>query len=202
MVQGGGELWGGFSYPFRVTATYSDGSVGPASAPSSSVTPSGGSSAVVYGDGIFDWEGDYSFGGTVSYTDTTGEPVDGSDDVMFTSAGGGWQPWAPGASFDLSGYAYLELDLRPTTDGKTWNVWFEKVGDVGVGAMATLPADAHGTYGAAAVAGQWATYKIPLSNMNVGPGTPNLVIYKFGVGDGADIGPNVWYADDVRFSAN
>ena len=203
MVQGGPETWGGASYQFQVTATYSDGREGPASAPSNFVTPTGGTSALVYGVGVFHWEGDYSYGGTVSYTDQSGEPSNGPYDVMFTSTDqGGWQPWAPGSSFDLTGYAYLEIDLKPTTAGKSWNVYFEKVGDVGVGAEATLPSDANGTYGPTPLVGEWASYKIPLANMNVGPGTSNVVIYKFGVHDDSNIGPNAWYAQNVRFTAN
>ena len=213
MVQGGGPGWGGTKYAFTVTATYSDGTTSPASAASNAVVPTAGSgpstSPNVYVNGVFYWMGDYSFNGTVAYADITGNPQSdaagpGPYDVMFTSAsvGGGWQPFSPTAAYDLTGYKYLQIDLKPTTSGKTWNVYFEKVGDIGVGAQATLPADANGTYGPAPIVGQWATYKIPLVNMNVGPGTSNPIIYKFAVVDGVDIGTNVWYVNNLKFAAN
>lgn len=93
------------------------------------------------------------------------------------------------------------MDLKPTTDNKTWQVYFEKVGDIPVGVSVTLPSDANGTYGTAPVNGQWTSYKIPLQNLDVGPGTANVNIYKFAVKDGSSIGTNVWYANNVKFAA-
>ena len=211
MVQGGNPGWGGAKSAFTVTATYSDGTTSPASAASNAVVPTAGSgpstSPNVYVNGVFYWEGDYSYGGAVSYADATGDPESnaagpGPYDVMFTSTGGGWQPYSPTNSYDLTGYRYLQIDLKPTTSGKTWIVYFEKVGDIPAGGQVTLPSDANGTYGPAPVVGQWATYKIPLVNMNVGPGTSNVNIYKFAVRDGAAIGTNVWYANNAKFTAN
>ena len=96
MVQGGEKLWSGGSYRFVVTATNSAGT-GPASAASPTpVTPSGGTSSLVYGNGIFYWEGDWDFSGQSYYADTTGQPVKSPYDMMFKSEGGGWQPWSPG----------------------------------------------------------------------------------------------------------
>ncbi len=214
MVQGVGDTWNP-STPsaFKVVATYSNGTSSAPSPASAAVEQTGGSgpstSPNVYVDGVFYWEGDFSFSGIVSYADITGDPEGdsagpGPYDVMWTSAGtgGGWQPYTPDQSFDLTPYNYLQLDLKPTTAGKTWTIYFEKTGDVGVGGQATLPSDANGTYGPTPVVGQWATYKIPLQNMNVGPLTSNPSILKFAVGDGAPTPVNVWYANNVKFTSN
>jgi hypothetical protein len=202
MVYGGGTQWSGLSYRFQVTAHYADGTASPPSAPSNAVTPSGGTSDLVYGNGMFYWEGDYSYQGTAVYADTTGNPVGGRYDVMYTStAQGAWQPWSPGGNFDLAKYRYLQFDLKPTVEGETWSVYFENVGDIFTGKTAVVPADKYGTYGSDPVVGQWTTSKIPLRNMNVGPGTANVGIYKFGIKDDK-VGTHVWYVNNVRFTAD
>jgi hypothetical protein len=211
MVQGVGATWSpSVAYAFQVVANYSDGTSSAPSPASAAVEQTGGTgpstSPNVYVNGVFYWEGDFSFSGTVSYADTTGDPQGdsagpGPYDVMWTSsgAGGGWQPYTPAENFDLTPYKYLQLDLKPTTANKTWTVYFEKVGDVTVGAQATLPSDSNGTYGPTPVVGEWATYKIPLQNMNVGALTANPVILKFAVGDGAPTETNVWYVNNAMF---
>ncbi len=203
MAYGGGEGWSGAKYQFTVVANYSDGTVSPASAPSNAVgTSGGGPTNLVYSGGVFYWEGDYSYQGTAAYADTTGDPVGGPYDVMLTStAQGGWQPWSPGANFDLSPYLYLQFDLKPTVAGEHWSVYFENVGDVYTGATVGVPSDANGTYGPTPVVGQWATYKVPLSGMNVGPGTSNIGIYKFCIKDSVT-GVHVFYINNVKFTAN
>jgi len=188
---------------FTVTATNAQGT-GPASAASNAATSTGGTSNLVYSNGVFYWEGDYSLGHAV-YADTTGDPVGGPFDVMFVSPGNGyWQPWAPGMSIDLSGYNYLNVDLKPTIANKEWGVVCFKVGDVQIGTAISLPADANGTYGPTPQVGVWATYKIPLKTLGVGPGTAYTSIYKFFLGDtGANQStPNTWYANNIYFSAN
>jgi hypothetical protein len=201
MVQGGPEQWNGVS--FTVTATYSDGTVSPASAPSNAITTTGGVSPYVYVNGQFYWEGDYSYGGqALNYTDTTGKPANGTYDVMWTAepSAGGWQPYSPGKNFDTSAYRYIYVDLKPTRSGQTFGMSFALVGDVAAtgpyGGAVTLPSDANGTYGPVPQVGVWATYKIPLVYMNVGAGSPNLNIYKF------QIWSTTYYADNVYFSAN
>jgi hypothetical protein len=188
---------------FTVTATNAQGT-GPASSASNSATSSGGTTNLVYSKGVFYWEGDYSLG-TAVYADTTGSPVGGPFDVMFVSPGNGyWQPWAPGQKIDLSAYNYLNMDLKPTTSSKEWGVACFEVGDVQVGTPVTLPSDANGTYGPTPQVGVWATYKIPLKTLGVGPGTQYTMIYKFFLGDtGPNLSaPNTWYANNIYFSAN
>jgi hypothetical protein len=211
MVQGIGNTWSPTaSQAFQVIAKYSDGTTSTSSPASNAVIQTGGAgpstSANVYVNGMLYWEGDFSFNGTVSYTDITGDPASdaagpGAMDVMWTSAGsgGGWQPYAPTGYYDTTPYKYLQFDLKPTTANKQWTVYFEKYGDVTVGAQAQVPSDSHGTYGPAPVVGQWTTYKIPLVNMNVGPDTANPYVLKFCIGDGAPTAVNHWYVNNVKF---
>jgi hypothetical protein len=210
MVQGVNGIWGSTPTAFTVVANYSDGSHSTASAASNTVSPPGGTAAStspnVYANGEFYWKGDFDFDGTNAYGDTSGDPEadaagPGSLDVEWTAPGGGWQPYAPAAAYDLSPYQYMEVDLKASSNNKTWVIYFEKVGDVGVGAQVTLPSDKNGTYGPAAVAGEWVHYKIPLKNMNVGPQTANPIVLKFALCGGPG-GSNVWYANNVKFSAN
>lgn len=212
MVQGGNPGWGS-PQQFTVVANYSDGSKSAPSRPSNPVIPTGGSgnstSPNVYVNGVFYWMGDYNYSGTSSYCDETGDPQadaagPGPCDVMAASNSGqmgGWQPYTPNGTFDLSRYTYMYVDLKPTQDGTTWKVYFEKAGDVGVGAQVMLPSDSNGTYGPTPQPGVWATYKIPLANMNVGPQTGNPVVFKFAFQDHI-IGPDRYYINNVRFSAN
>ncbi|MGO9934434.1 MAG: hypothetical protein ACLPV8_21820 [Steroidobacteraceae bacterium] len=201
MIQGGNP---GFSNAtFTVAATYSDGTTGPASAPSNAVATSAGTvnstSPRVYANGEFYWTGDYSFGASVAYTDTTGNPSAQYDVKFCTPSQGGWQPYAPNATYDLTPYRFMYIDLKPTVAGKTWDLQFVKIRDVPVGV--TILIDATGTYGPAPRAGVWATYKIPLSALGVGPGLVSP-IFKFTLHDHANVGANCWYAQNIYFSAN
>jgi hypothetical protein len=205
MVQGGDAGWNGNAVAFSVVAAFSDGTTSPASNPSNAVHTSGGSSPTtspnVYVGGVFNWEGDYDFGGAMHYADMTGNPSAKYDLQWCTPPGsqGGWLPFAPQNTYDLTPYKYMNLDLKPTTAGKTWDISFFQIGDVLVNAPAVI--DASGTYGPAPQPGVWATYKIPLSVMRVGPGAVTTV-YKFLLHDHLPIGANCWYAQNIYFSAN
>jgi hypothetical protein len=213
MVQGGSPGWGGSAQWFSVVANYSDGTSSASLGTSNAVTPSAGfgnsTSPNVYVNGVFYWMGDYNYSGTSAYCDKTGDPQGdsagpGPCDVMFVNGNGqhgGWQPYVPNGKFDLSAYNYMYVDLKPTQAGASWNMYYEKVGDVGVGVQITLPADANGTYGPAPQPGVWATYKIPLKNLNVGPQTANPIVFKFCIQDYLP-GPNTTYINNVHFSAN
>jgi hypothetical protein len=211
MVQGRGNTWNPATpYAFQVVTKYSDGTSSAPSPASNAVVQTGGAgpstSANVYVNGVFYWEGDFDWNGTSTYTDTSGDPQDdaagpGPMDVMFTNSGsaGGWQPYAPTGYYDTTPYTYLQFDLKPTTPNKQWTVYFMKYGDTAVGATAQVPSDSKGTYGPAPVVGEWTTYKIPLKNMNVGPETANTLVLKFCIGDGAPIGTTSWYVNNVKF---
>ena len=205
MVQGGDPGWSGNAVAFSVVARFSDGSTSAASIPSNAVRTTAGSrptaSPNVYLNGVFNWEGDYDFGGTMNYADATGNPSGKYDLKWCTPAGsqGGWLPFAPQNTYDLTPYKYMNLDLKPTAAGKTWDISFFQIGDVLVDSPAMI--DASGTYGPAPQPGVWATYKIPLSAMGVGPGAVTTV-YKFLLHDHRAIGANCWYVQNVYFSAN
>jgi hypothetical protein len=193
MVQGGDAGWNGNTNAFTVIANYSDGSKSPPSRPSNAVLSTAGSkpttSQNIYVDGVFNWQGDYDFGGAMNYADVTGNPSAKYDLQWCTPAGnqGGWLPYAPQNTYDLRPYKFMNLDLKPTGAGKTWDIYFVRPGDVIVNASAVI--DASGTYGPAPRPGLWATYKIPLSDMGVGPGAITT-IYKFTLHDHAPIGAN------------
>jgi hypothetical protein len=204
MVQGGDAGWSGNSNSFSVVANFSDGTKSEPSHASNAVRTTGGSSATtspnVYVGGVFGWKGDYDFGGAMDYADVTGSPSAKYDLKWCTPAGnqGGWLPYAPQDTYNLGPYKYMNLDLQPTTAGKTWDIYFFQIGDVVVNAPAVI--DGRGTYGPAPRAGVWATYKIPLAAMGVGPGAISTV-YKFQLHDHASIGANCWYAQNIYFSA-
>jgi hypothetical protein len=210
MVSEGNYTWSPNSpYAFQVTTLYTDGTSSAPSAASNAVAYSGGAgpttSPNVYVDGMFYWIGDYHWSGTVTYTDTNGDPQADSAgaspmDMAWTAEGGGcYMPHAPTAAYDTTPYKYLQLDLKATTANKTWLVYFELAGDVSIAAKAYLPSDGNGTYGATPVVGEWATYKIPLKNLGVGPETANTSIYKFGICDGAPANNTVFYVNNVKF---
>jgi hypothetical protein len=211
MVQGIGNTWNpATANAFKVVTKYSDGTTSAASAASNAVTQTGGagpsSSPNVYVNGVFYWEGDFDYNGTSDYADTEGDPQSdaagpGPMDVKWTagSSSGAWQPYSPTGYYDTTPYTYLQFDLKPTTAGKTWTVYFMKYGDTSVGAEAQVPSDSKGTYGPAPVVGEWTTYKIPLKNMNVGPETANTLILKFAIGDGAPTSDTSWYVNNVKF---
>jgi len=205
MVQGGDPGWNGNSIAFSVVARFSDGSTSPASTASNAVLTTAGSrpttSPNVYVGGVFNWEGDYDFGGVMNYAGATANPSAKYDLEWCTPPGsqGGWLPFAPQNTYDLTPYKYMNLDLKPTTAGKTWDISFFQIGDVLVDSPAVI--DARGTFGPAPQPGVWATYKIPLSVMGVGPGAVTT-IYKFLLHDHRAIGANCWYAQNIYFSAN
>jgi hypothetical protein len=160
--------------------------------------PSGtGGSAVfwVYHNGEFAWPGDYSFVATPDYRDKSGAPLNGKYDikVTLTSAWGGWQPFATNWVFDTTPYAYLRFALKPTVANQQAAVYFMLVGDKPVG-VALDPFK----YGPPPVAGQWATYTIPLVDI----GVAKTKIYKFAIQDKTGRSDNVFYINDVAFTAD
>jgi hypothetical protein len=159
-------------------------------AATASAPPASGTSWVYY-NGTFDWPGDYSFVATPDYSDTSGGPLSGAHDIKITSAPyGGWLPYAQNWDFNSAPYTKLTFSLKPTHSGQAWQVYFVKVGDIPVGISVNVS-----NYGPAPVAGQWATYTIPLRDLGV-LGQP---IYKFAIQDQSGVSGNVWYVDNVGF---
>ena len=127
----------------------------------------------VYNKGVFNWEGDYSYGGaSINYNDTAGGPQSGPFDigVTVTSAGSGFQPYAgktvPTYDLEAGAFNYMQLDIKPTLANQTFTMsMISRVppGDVFPSVSAKVQ-----DYGPAMTAGKWATYKIPLSVFHVG----------------------------------
>ncbi|MGA2189123.1 MAG: hypothetical protein ABSH33_11350, partial [Steroidobacteraceae bacterium] len=154
--------------------------------------PPAGTSWVYY-NGVFDWPGDYSYVASPNYADTSGDPLSGPYDIKVTLEGayGGWLPYAKNWDFNSTGYTKLTFALKPTVNNQVWWVYFVKVGDVPVGIYLDVS-----KYGPAPVAGQWATYTVPLADLGV-LGTD---IYKFCIQDQTGLSNNSWYADNVGFA--
>ena len=213
MVQGGNPGWDGNPSAFTVSALYSDGTTGTPSLPSNAVVPTAGSgpstSGNVYVGGIFYWEGDfpYSGAGDPAYGDQTGNPqsdsVPSTYDIMCAGTGAaGFHPYAPTSTFDLTGFKYIQLDLEPTVAGTTWQIAAElPQGQGPLSNQGGIPSDSNGTYGPTPVVGKWATYKIPLVNLGVGPGTSNLKLYTFTLYNLNGSGPSTWYVNNVKFTS-
>jgi hypothetical protein len=167
------------------------------------VVPTAGSAANVfwvYHDGQFNWAGDYSFDAKISYTDTAGIPISGAFDisVLIQSSFGGFQPFTSGGQFDTGPYKYLIYSLKPTMPNQIFATGFDANLDVTDGvALVTAGSSAGTKYGPTPVVGQWANYKIPLADF----GFNNPLILKFTIADGTGDPTNLFYVDDVGFSA-
>ena len=176
-----------------------------ASATASITGSSGGSTAWVYYNGVLNWGGDWSFSATVSYADMAGVPLSGRYDVAVTTQQwGGWQPYVSAncqtnisACFDTTPYKYLVFSMKPTNPNQDLKAGFMSAGDTPDGiALYSLASYCSG--GANPPVGQWETCKVPLSAF----GLTNPIILKFDIGDQTGLGSNVWYVDNVGFTAN
>lgn len=149
----------------------------------------------VYHDGEFLWAGDYSFEATIDYSDTSGVPLTGACDikVTLTSANGAFQPYVNAAgNFDTTPYNYLQFSLKPTSAAMAAQMYFAFTGDT-YNNIFVNPFQAK--YGPTPVAGQWGTYKIPLSDF----GVANMHIYKFAIQDQTGGSGDVFYVDEIAF---
>lgn len=164
-----------------------------------------GASFVVYANGNFKWPGDYSYAAKVNYKDTAGKPETGTYDlsVSLTSAWGAWQPFGPNWNFDITPYKFLQFDLKPTADGQKWDCFALMVGDKNIVDVSgkQVAVDIN-QYGPAPQAGVWATYKIPLAAIMTHKGELLKAMYKFDIHDQTGSPSNVFYVNNVKFTAN
>jgi hypothetical protein len=151
----------------------------------------------VYRDGAYRWEADYSWLAEINYHDTNGHPVDHHYDIAVKIIGkwGGFQPYAPGKRFDVRPYKYLVYSVKPTVSDQVFGTGFAAINDVGDGKPVTVSGP---PYGPKPVAGQWATYKIPLSEFAL----DNPLIQKFTIADGTGLPTNLYYVDNIAFTAD
>ena len=152
----------------------------------------------IYANGVFYWEGDYSYGATVNYKDTAGGPESGTYDISVKAAqGGGFQPYAgkvvPVFDMEAGAFEFVSVDLKPTLNGQSWRMSAISrlpPGDVYPWAQVKLS-----DYGPTPEVGKWATYKIPLAVLSIGKtsfegsisGT-TLTVTKIKSGVGVDAG--------------
>lgn len=162
------------------------------------VTPPAAGTFWIYRQGVFNWGGDYSFGGlTVNYKDTVGKP--GSFDIACSLHGqwGGFLPYAGGTvplwNFDATPYNALTFAFKPTLANQTAQVYFVKVNDVPVGVVVD---PFSGKYGPKPQVGTWASYSIPLADL----GVKGTSVYKFAIQDQTGSSSNVFYLDDIGFT--
>ncbi len=154
----------------------------------------------VYNNGVFAWPGDYDYAAVANYKDPACAEGGTLGLSIKTSAWGAWQPYAPGWNFDLTPYGkggFLLFDLKPTVSGQVWSIFALKVGDKPI----TGPARLVSSYGAAPVAGKWATYKVPLADFMTDNGVQLFAIYKFDIQDKSGLASNSWCVNNVHFSA-
>lgn len=166
-------------------------------APPPVVPPSTGTTWGYY-SGQWNWAGDFTQNGTsVNYHDTTGMPMSGSQDILFTSTVP-WGLWLPYFSssymYPNPGYRHVTLSIKTTAANQSiFTFYFVRVGDKPTGVGVVLAPK----YGPMPVVGQWETYVVPL--VDVGIGTESL--YKFGVQDQSGTAGK-FYIDNVGFTLN
>jgi hypothetical protein len=191
---------------FTVHANYSDGTKSAESSASNKVFPtlapgSSSTSPYIYWNGVFYWSGDYSYGSGLleSYADTTGAPTDGADFRVQYSSSGGWQPFAPHNSYDLTPYKYLIFQWKSSEANDPLTITSEEEGDKVVGTSVVIN---DSTYGPTPKAGVWGTYKVPLSALGIGAPAGIPILYKLAIQNKSGTFARVEYFQQMEFSAN
>ena len=160
----------------------------------------------VYYNGAMIWGGDWSWSiSSINYKDTAGAPLTGSFDIAVNGLqSGGWQPFlnsgcqqSVSLCFDTTPYQYLIFSLKPTHANQTWASGFMSAGDTPDGIMIE-DITQYCSGGANPAVGQWESCKIPLSAYKL----TDTTILKFAIQDVSGLAINVWYADNVGFTAN
>ena len=129
----------------------------------------------VYNNGAFNWQGDYSYGATIDYSDSKGAPRGGKHDmaVTVTSEAGGVQPYSgntvPQYDFEAGAFNYMQVDIKPTVPNQKFD--FSVMSRLPPGDVYPCVATRIEKYGPAYTPGQWQTYKIPLLDVHIGKAT-------------------------------
>lgn len=175
---------------------------------------SGTQDFIIYKNGARGWNLDYAFGGSPNYSDTTGAPQGGTNDIKFTNSGfGGMLPVSSHLvtqwNFPVGAFKYLYMDLKPINTPYSFKVYALRVGDVGIhnSSGATYNVNPMSTtYGPAPAVGQWSTRKIPLSDFltdwgptGAGPAVVQNALYKFAIMNDESSNGN-FFVDNLRLS--
>lgn len=190
------------TYQYQVSAVDIHGNEG---------AQSGSQSFTIYQNGVFNWGGDFDYGGlTSAYNDTTGVPQGGVGDILNTVNGayGGWLPYAGNLTTKwnmwVGAFNYISLDLKPSVINQLWNIFALRVGDVSISRPNTY-SNSVTNYGPAPAVGVWKTYKIPLvvflEDNTSGSTVLQQALYKFAISDQTGLATNHWFVDNVILSA-
>lgn len=158
-------------------------------------TPPAAGTFWVFKDGTFKGGGDWSWGnGKVDYTL---KAPDGTPCITVIGDEG-LQPFFANQDFDTTGFKYVLVSIWPTQNGNSWITGAEMKGDVPIPGAGGPPSIMQ--YGPnPAIAGQWNTYKIPLSAYGITPGLHILKVM-FSEQSSANRAGNRWYVNNFGFS--
>jgi hypothetical protein len=125
----------------------------------------------MYLNGVKTLAGDFTGSGeATNYENSTTSGYNGdTKDILITSSVpyGYFIPyWASNYQLPNPGYTYLLLSIKSSITGDTFGIHAERDGDSPLPGI-ELITGAGGTYGPAAVAGKWTSYKIPLKDLGV-----------------------------------
>lgn len=169
------------TYLYKVSAVDTNAAEGP---------QSGTQDFIIYKNGYRGWNLDYAFGGSPNYSDNTGAPQGGTNDILFTNSGfGGMLPVSSHLvtqwNFPVGAFKYLYLDLKAINTPYSFKVYALRVGDVKIYNAAGVSYNVNpmsNSYGSAPVVGQWSTRKIPLVDFLTDWGPPWSAVTAYTVG--------------------
>lgn len=192
------------TYQYKVSAVDNQGLEGPLSTTQK---------MIVYQNGQMNWLGDYSFGVSVNYNDTTGVPQGGTADIActITTPYGGFLPVSGNLYTQWNMWVgacnYLQMDIKPTQNGQRLQLYCVRVGDVNIYNSSGQSYNSDfANYGPPLTNGVWGTYRFPLPNIltDYGPsGTfgpaVQYAVYKFAVQDQTGNAGVVFYVDNIMY---
>lgn len=166
--------------------------------------PPPATTAWVYHQGKFVWQGDWSFAvhQPVNYSDTTGGPTAGPTDILVQNTGswGGWQPYLNAncqsnisLCFPTTPYKSITFQAKPTVANQVFQVGFMSSGDTGDGPV--VVATPYCTGSANPAIGQWETCTMPLSVFKL----TDTTVLKFWIQDQTGSATNHWFLQEVGF---
>jgi hypothetical protein len=173
-VSNGTAFSGSKTFSVAISSPTGGATLSNPSTATATINGSGSSSSGVkwmYLDGAKTLAGDFTGGGeTTNYQNSTTSGYNGGTmDIRITSSvpWGYFIPyWASNYQLPNLGYTYLLLSIKPSITGDTFGIHAERDGDSPLPGIELVTATGN-SYGPAAVAGQWASYKIPLKDLGV-----------------------------------